>query len=91
VLTPLLAAENAAGMWESLDLARKRDIIKTLMSITLLSPGKGAHGRSTRPPCRSPGTSRMARNKQPDGCTERAHRRAGEAHHRGRRAMGTSL
>jgi hypothetical protein len=29
-------------VWESLDLSRKRAIIKTLMSITLLSPGKGA-------------------------------------------------
>jgi site-specific DNA recombinase len=42
VLAPLVAAENAAGAWEGLDLARKRAIIKTLMSITLLSPGKGA-------------------------------------------------
>jgi site-specific DNA recombinase len=42
VLAPLVAAENAAGVWESLDLARKRAIIKTLMTITLLSPGKGA-------------------------------------------------
>ena len=42
VLAPLVAAENAADVWVSLDLARKRAIIKTLMSITLLSPGKGA-------------------------------------------------
>ena len=42
VLTPLVAAENAAGVWESLDLSRKRAIIKTLMGITLLSTGKGA-------------------------------------------------
>jgi DNA invertase Pin-like site-specific DNA recombinase len=42
VLAPLVAAENAAEVWGSLDLARKRAIIKTLMSITLLSPGKGA-------------------------------------------------
>jgi DNA invertase Pin-like site-specific DNA recombinase len=41
VLAPLVAAENAAAVWEGLDLARKRAIIKTLMSITLLSPGKG--------------------------------------------------
>jgi hypothetical protein len=37
-----VAAENAVAVWESLDLSRKRAIIKTLMSITLLSPGKGA-------------------------------------------------
>jgi hypothetical protein len=29
VLTPLPAAENPAGVWESLDLSRKRAIIKT--------------------------------------------------------------
>jgi DNA invertase Pin-like site-specific DNA recombinase len=42
VLAPLIAAENAAEVWESLDLSRKRAIIKTLMTITLRSPGKGA-------------------------------------------------
>jgi len=43
VLAPLVAAENAAEVWESLDLSGKRAIIKTLMTITLLSPGKGTH------------------------------------------------
>jgi site-specific DNA recombinase len=42
VLAPLVAAENAAAMWQHLDLSRKRAVIKTLMTITLLSPGKGA-------------------------------------------------
>jgi len=42
VLTPLVAAENVARVWESLDLSRKRAIIKTLMTIMLLSPGRGA-------------------------------------------------
>ena len=42
VLAPLVAAENATGVWESLDRSRKRAIIKTLMTITVLSPGKGA-------------------------------------------------
>jgi hypothetical protein len=42
VLAPLLAAESAAVVWESLDLARKRAVIKTLMTITLHSPGRGA-------------------------------------------------
>jgi len=42
VLAPLIAAGNAATVWESLDRSRKRAIIKTLMTITLLSPGKGA-------------------------------------------------
>ncbi|HTT55232.1 MAG TPA: recombinase family protein [Streptosporangiaceae bacterium] len=42
VLAPLLGAESAAAVWESLDLARKRAVIKTLMTITLRSPGRGA-------------------------------------------------
>jgi site-specific DNA recombinase len=42
VLAPLVAAENAAAVWQDLDLSRKRAVIKTLMTITLLSPGKGA-------------------------------------------------
>ena len=41
VLAPLVAAENAAELWETLDLSRKRAVIKTLMSITLHSPGRG--------------------------------------------------
>jgi site-specific DNA recombinase len=44
VLAPLVAAENAADVWEELDLSRKRAVIKTLMSITLYSPGRGARG-----------------------------------------------
>jgi site-specific DNA recombinase len=42
VLTPLVAAGNAASAWTGLDLSRKRAVIKTLMTITLHSPGKGA-------------------------------------------------
>jgi site-specific DNA recombinase len=42
VLAPLVAAENAAAMWADLDLSRKRAVIKTLMSVTLRSPGRGA-------------------------------------------------
>lgn len=42
MLASLVAAENAAAVWEDLDLSRKRAVIKTLMDITLLSPGKGA-------------------------------------------------
>jgi site-specific DNA recombinase len=42
VLAPLVAAENAAAMWEGLDISRKRAVIKTLMTITLYSPGRGA-------------------------------------------------
>ncbi|MGH3302240.1 MAG: zinc ribbon domain-containing protein, partial [Streptosporangiaceae bacterium] len=41
VLAPLVAAHSAAAAWDQLDLARKRAVIKTLMSITLGSPGKG--------------------------------------------------
>ncbi|MGI8449886.1 MAG: recombinase family protein, partial [Streptosporangiaceae bacterium] len=42
VLTPLAGAENAAEVWEPLDLSRKRAVIRTLMTITVLSPGRGA-------------------------------------------------
>lgn len=42
MLAPLIAAENAAEVWGALDLARQRAIIKTLMTITIRSPGKGA-------------------------------------------------
>jgi site-specific DNA recombinase len=42
VLAPLVAAENAAAAWQDLDLSHKRAVIKTLMAITLHSPGKGA-------------------------------------------------
>jgi site-specific DNA recombinase len=41
VLAPLVAAENAAAVWADLDLAVKRAVIKTLMTITLHSPGRG--------------------------------------------------
>jgi site-specific DNA recombinase len=42
VLAPLVAAENVAATWAELDLSIKRAAIKTLMTITLRSPGKGA-------------------------------------------------
>jgi site-specific DNA recombinase len=42
VLAPLVAAGNVAPVWEDMDLARKRAVIKTLMTITLHSPGRGA-------------------------------------------------
>ena len=42
VLAPLVAAENAASVWADLDLSRQRAVIKTLMSVTLHSPGRGA-------------------------------------------------
>ncbi len=43
VLAPLVAAENAAQVWEDAGpVSRKRAVIKTLMSITLHSPGRGA-------------------------------------------------
>jgi site-specific DNA recombinase len=42
VLAPLVAAENAAAVWADLDIRRQRAVIKTLMSVTLHSPGRGA-------------------------------------------------
>ena len=45
VLAPLVAAENAAAAWAGLDISRKRAVVKTLMSVTLYSPGSGAPPR----------------------------------------------
>jgi site-specific DNA recombinase len=42
VLAPLVATQNAAALWADLDPYRQRAVIKTLMTITLRSPGKGA-------------------------------------------------
>jgi site-specific DNA recombinase len=42
VLAPLVAAQNAATLWTDLDISRKRAVIKTLMTITLQPPGRGA-------------------------------------------------
>jgi hypothetical protein len=42
VLAPLVAAQNAAAVWADLDLSRQRAVIKTLMTVTLHSPGRGA-------------------------------------------------
>jgi hypothetical protein len=42
VLAPLVVAQNVAAAWAELDISRKRAAIKTLMTITLHSPGKGA-------------------------------------------------
>jgi site-specific DNA recombinase len=42
VLAPLVAAEDVTAMWADMDLSLHRAVIKTLMTITLLSPGMGA-------------------------------------------------
>jgi hypothetical protein len=42
VLAPLVAAENAAAVWAALDISRQRAVIKTLMAVTLHSPGRSA-------------------------------------------------
>jgi hypothetical protein len=59
VLAPLVAAENAAAVWAGLDISRKRAAIKTLMSVTLHSPGRGPRRAF------DPATVRVAWN-QPD-------------------------
>jgi site-specific DNA recombinase len=41
VLAPLVAADSAAGEWETMDLSNKRAVIRTLMTVTLHSPGRG--------------------------------------------------
>ena len=69
VLAPLVAAENAAAVWANLDLSRKRAVIKTLMTITLLSRARARDGPSTPLRSRSAGGSRSSSRFAPD--TER--------------------
>ncbi len=47
VLGDLVTAEDVQGAWDRLDLDRRRAVIDTLMTVTLLSPGQGA--RTFRP------------------------------------------
>ncbi len=42
VLAPLVAGDSVAAVWGALDLSRKRAAIRTLMAVTLHSPGRGA-------------------------------------------------
>jgi DNA invertase Pin-like site-specific DNA recombinase len=41
VLGPLVRARNLPRLWDRLDVDRRRSVIKILMSITLLPPGRG--------------------------------------------------
>jgi DNA invertase Pin-like site-specific DNA recombinase len=41
VLGPLITAEDVATAWDGLDVDRRRAVVQTLMTVTLLSPGKG--------------------------------------------------
>jgi site-specific DNA recombinase len=52
VLAPLIAAQSARAAWDGLDLARKRAVLRALMTIELLPPGRGAKAFD-------PGTVRM--------------------------------
>ncbi len=47
VLGDLVTADDVQGAWDRLDLDRRRAVIDTLMTVTLLSPGQGA--RTFRP------------------------------------------
>jgi hypothetical protein len=49
---PAGAARNVASVRETLGLSGKRAVIKTLMTITLHFPGRGAATRSARPRCK---------------------------------------
>lgn len=42
VLASLVAASDVAGTWQEMDQSRQRAVIKTLMTITLHSPDRGA-------------------------------------------------
>lgn len=41
VLRPLVTAADPSGAWERLDLAQQREVVDTLMSVTLLKPETG--------------------------------------------------
>ncbi|MFJ1538676.1 recombinase family protein [Micromonospora chalcea] len=47
VLGPLVGAEDVRAAWEGLDTDRQRVVIETLMTVTLLPPGRGT--RTFRP------------------------------------------
>lgn len=42
VLADLVSAKDVQRVWDSLDVDRKRAVVQTLCTITLLSPGRGA-------------------------------------------------
>ena len=43
-VAPLAAAADARQVWDTLDLSRRRAVISALMTIRLLSPGRGRRG-----------------------------------------------
>ena len=49
VLAPLVGAADVREVWDGLDLDRRRSVIDLLMTITLHSPGMGAHARRFDP------------------------------------------
>jgi DNA invertase Pin-like site-specific DNA recombinase/Arc/MetJ family transcription regulator len=48
-LAPLVVADDVQTAWDALDLDVKREVVDTLMTVTVHSPGRGAHARTFRP------------------------------------------
>jgi site-specific DNA recombinase len=46
-LAPLITADDAGAVWESLDVSQRRAVVEMLMTVTLLPPGRGV--RTFRP------------------------------------------
>ena len=48
-IAPLVVASDVAAAWAGMDLDVRREVVDTLMSVTVLSPGRGAHARRFDP------------------------------------------
>lgn len=46
---PLVVASDVTAAWAGMDLDVRREVVDTLMSVTVLSPGRGAHARRFDP------------------------------------------
>lgn len=48
-MAPLVVASVVAAAWAGMELDVQREVVDTLMSVTVLSPGRGAHARRFDP------------------------------------------
>jgi site-specific DNA recombinase len=46
---PLVVATDVAAAWAAMDLDVQREVVDTLMAVTVLSPGRGVHARRFNP------------------------------------------
>ena len=48
-LVPFTRGQAAADVWDSLDLSRRREVVRALATVTLLPAGRGARGYAVGP------------------------------------------